>query len=779
MIRSVFPFAILLILAGSVTAADEPGPSPIFDWTAYPEAGGPDLVNPAGFGFLRDLQIRIGYAASDSAFEGFDRVSLALPGAGLSGWWEDDQDMRKFTFSSGFEVLGGNASLGIGYTWFDPTVRNSPFSGEDLFTVGMMVRPLDWLSLGMVRRGGVDLQGDDDVDPSYRAGVGLRPLGAGLTLTADLETGEDFEDYQLSAGMEYRPMEGLALRADFGEDRISLGLEAGMGTTALSAGAVSDQDYGYSSSRGEVAFLASPGEDLFRPRGVLVRFRADGWDELRQRPFLGSVRPCFTDVAVLLLRLAEDDGVSGVLVDIRDSGLSPARAEELRYLLERFRNAGKSVWFYIEDGSGDEYYLASMGDGVWIHPAGYVSFMGVSSQAFFLRDFLDRLGIYPEFMHIGEFKSASDMLTRSDMSESQRIATTALIESFQDEMVAGVSRGRDLDPSQISDMIATGPYSAGRALDDGLVDGICYLDQVPEEIGGGMRVMDLWDYASAMPDGDEWGPEGHIAVVVATGSIMRGESGSSFPIGRVMGSESVCDALEHAASQPGVRAIVLRIDSGGGDALASSDMHHKVEMIRESIPVIVSMGDVAASGGYYMACGADRIFADRMTVTGSIGIISGKFVFGDMLDSLGITYEEMETGPMSAMYSPFQRYTDRERARAMELLQDGYDLFVNTVAEGRGMAYGEVDSVGRGRIWSGSDALEIGLVDELGGVADAVMYASRITGMEGTEVPEVRVYPSPDFPGTMSVPGFGVSEDVLDYLGDRRMLYLMQPMILD
>jgi len=777
--RSILCLTILVVSAGSVLAVDEPGPSPVFDWTAYPEVAGPDLVNPAGFGFLRDLQLGIGYAGSDSAFEGFDRISLAVPGAGLSGWWEDDLDMRKFTLSSGFDILEGTASLGVGYTWFDPTVRNSPFSGGDLFTFGMLVRPLDWLSMGMVRRGGVDLKGDDDVDPSYRAGVGLRPFGSRLTVTVDLETGDDFEDYYLSAGMEYRPIEGLALRADVGEDRVGLGLEAGLGGCAVSAGAVSDQDYEYSSSRGELVFLASPGEDLFRPRGVLVRLRADGWDELRQRPFLGSVQPCFTDIALLLLRLAGDDGVSGVLVDIRHSDLSPARSEELRYLLERFSNAGKGVWFYIEDGAGDEYYLASMGDGIWIHPAGDVSFMGVSSQAFFLRDFLDRLGIYPEFLHIGEFKSASDMLTRSDMSESQRIATTALIESFQEELVQGVSRGRDLEPSQISEMMAAGPYSAGMALDEGLVDGICHLDQVPEEIGGGMRVVDLWDYAAAMPSEEEWGPKGHIAVVVATGSIMRGESGSSFPMGRVMGSESVCDALEHAASQPGVRAIVLRIDSGGGDALASSDMHRKVQQIREQVPVIVSMGDVAASGGYYMACGADRVFADRMTLTGSIGIISGKFVFGDMLDSLGIAHEEIETGPMSAMYSPFQRYTDEERARAMELLQDGYDLFVNTVAEGRGMTYDEVDSVARGRIWSGRDAMGIGLVDELGGVADAVMYAAGMTGMDGTEVPEVRVYPSPDFPGTMSVPGFGVSEDVLEYFGEQRMLYLMQPMVLD
>jgi protease-4 len=371
------------------------------------------------------------------------------------------------------------------------------------------------------------------------------------------------------------------------------------------------------------------------------------------------------------------------------------------------------------------------------------------------------------------------MLTRSNMSDSERRATTELLESFQEELARGIADGRGLEPGQLREIMETGPYTAGRALDAGMVDGICYRDQVADEIGGDPEVLALDEYAAAIPSTDTWGPAGHIAVVTATGYIERGESGTSFPMGRMMGSGTICTVLREAASQPGARAVVLRIDSGGGDALASADMYHAVEQVMEDMPVIVSMGGVAASGGYYMACGADRIFADRMTVTGSIGIISGKFVFGEMLDSLGINMEEITIGPMASMNSPFRRYSDSERDRAFQLMSDGYELFVRTVAESRDMTFEEVDSLGRGRIWSGSDALEIGLVDEVGGISDAVMYAAAISGMDTGDIPEIRVYPTPEFPGTISAPGFGVSSEILDYFGGERLLYLMQPFSTD
>jgi protease-4 len=246
-----------------------------------------------------------------------------------------------------------------------------------------------------------------------------------------------------------------------------------------------------------------------------------------------------------------------------------------------------------------------------------------------------------------------------------------------------------------------------------------------------------------------------------------------------MGSESMIDAVEAAASAPGVRALVIRIDSGGGDALASDDMHHAISGIGRRMPVVVSMGSVAASGGYYMACEADRIFADRLTITGSIGIISGKIVFGGLLDSLGVNIESVQTAPMATMYSTFRPFTEAERGRAFDLMEDGYNLFVERVAEGRGMTFGEVDSIGRGRVWSGADALGIGLIDEWGGIADAVVYAAGAAGMDVDGVPEVAIYPAPSFPGSLGFPGAGITAGLWELLSGEPTLFLAPPMAVE
>ena len=781
--RLLSTISILFILVSLAGGYDAPGPKDVFDWVAYPEAGNPELVNPAGFSFINNLRLRLGMAASDSAFEGFDRVSIAFPGAGISGWWDDDVSMRKFNLSSSTNILENIASFGVGYTWFDPTVKASPFSGKNFYTLGMVVRPLDWFSFGLVRRGGMDFPGDSDVEAVYRAGFAVRPLGEDITIVTNLETGTEFEDYKFSAGLEVRPMEGFAIRADAGEDYLSFGMEAGFGSAGISLGAISDNDYSYRTSRADITFSTGPGPDLLGPSGIFIRIDTDQFDELRQRPFLGSVQPCFTETALLLDRIASDNSISGVIVDIEGSAGSLAQAEEIRNQLQRIKQSGKKVYFYIESAGNGGYYLASCGSSIWMHPCGRISFSGLASEMLFLREFLDRIGIYPDLQHIGEYKSASDMFTRSDMSDAQRRATSTLLESFQRELTAGVANGTGLEPAQLRTIVDTGSYTATRAVAAGMVRGICYQDQVEnkigEELGRDINTISLGAYAASIPADDTWGPDRHIAVVVASGSIMRGKSGSSFPFGRIMGSETVSDVLEEAASQPGVQAIVLRIDSPGGDALASSDIHHAVERARSKIPVIVSMGGVAGSGGYYMACGADWIFADRMTLTGSIGIISGKFSFGGLMENLRINVEEVSTNPMASMYSPFRQYTDGERERSFELMEDGYNVFIETVAEGRDMTFEEVDSIGRGRIWSGTDALEIGIIDECGGVVDAIYYAAGLTGMDIDEIPDVRIYPTPSFPGTMELPGFGVSESLVEFLGSDQVLYLMQPISIE
>jgi protease-4 len=423
---------------------------------------------------------------------------------------------------------------------------------------------------------------------------------------------------------------------------------------------------------------------------------------------------------------------------------------------------------------------------VIIHPAGEMSLTGFSSTSFFARGLLDRLGIYPDLMHIGEFKSASDMLTRSDMSEAQEIATTALLESMQEELTGAVVEGWSLDPAEVSAILEDGIFTSDRAVDRGLADMVGRPsdadDLIGVDTGRRIRTVSLDEYAASIPSGGRWEPEPHVAVVVATGFIVPGRSGEMFPLGRTMGSETLSDQIRRAASVPGVRALVVRIDSGGGDALASDDIHHAMAETSGRIPVIVSMGGVAASGGYYMACAADVVYADAMTVTGSIGIISGKFSFGEMLEKLGVNPVQTSVSPSGGMQSSWRPYTEGERERVFLMMADGYDLFVGTVAESRGMSVQAVDSIGRGRVWSGTDALAIGLVDSIGGVADAISCAARMGGIDD-RVPAVRVYPEPSALGSLDPMtgyfGSGFGDTACELFTEGRLLYVAPPMSIE
>ena len=779
---------LLLLAAVSVI----PGVQPQFDWTACPVAGEADLVNPACLAFQPDFLLSTSFTTSDTAFERFDRVAIAAPGTGISGYWNDDEGMRAFTTAAGFGLPGDLASIGFGYTWFDPT-RSSAWEGRSRWTLGAAVRPARWLGIGLVRRGGIEA-GGEEYDPGWRGSVAVRPLGDALTLIATGATGggpagDDSDSFTLSGGLEARPLPGLTLRFEGSEDGFTTGFWTDFGNLGLGGSGSFDDEASFSGSRGTVRVTGRPRESLIPRRDVFVRIEPGRFSEQQSRAFFGPCTPSFTEDALELSRITDDPDVRGVLVDLGSGSGTPAQSEEVRDLLAEIRRTGKPVWVYMPLGGNLEVYLASAGTTVLSHPSGEIGYTGLAAHGIFLRDLLDRLGVYPDLIHIGEYKSASDMLTRNNMSEAQREAETALLKAFQNEMNAAVGEGMGLEAGALGAILRTGPMVARDAIGMGLIDGIAYEDELEEAIeestGRGVTVLDLSDYTASHPVEEAWGPEDHVAVIVATGFIVQGESGNSFPMGRTMGSETIARLVEEASCTPGVRAIVLRIDSGGGDGFASEDMLHSLQEAGRKMPVVVSMGAVAGSGGYYIACCGDSIFADNLTITGSIGVISGKFVFGELLAGIGVNVETLTDWPMADMGSPFQPYSDAQRERMEILIRQSYELFTSRVAEARGMTQQEVDAVGRGRVWAGADALRHGLVDRIGGVTDAIECASRLAGMDDDWQPVVRVYPTPGMLegfGLLPFGGTGISglEDGLGRLLDLQgPLYLMQPVIVE
>jgi protease-4 len=456
----------------------------------------------------------------------------------------------------------------------------------------------------------------------------------------------------------------------------------------------------------------------------LARFRARGRHQLR--PTLRALHEA-----------ARDRHVVGLIAKV-GSGLSWAAMQELRLGVRAFAAGGKPTVAWAEsfgEGSGDmaAYVLATAFDRIYLQPGGGLGLLGVGVQTTFLRGALDRLGIEPQLEQRHEFKNAADQVLRTDFTEPHRLALDELAESILSDAINAIADRRELDPSIVRQLIDTGPRTAAEAHDAGLVDELGYRDQayaaLRAQVGADAQLL----FA------DQWHPprrphrptrrKGHVALVEIHGGIASGRTRRG-PMGRQVGSDSVGAALRAVGRDEHARAIVLHVDSPGGSAVASEVIWREVGQLREAgKPVIVAMGDAAASGGYYVSCPADVIVALPATLTGSIGVFGGKFVVTEMLDRMGLTTGLLSHGARSLMFSSRRGFSDGERERLAAAIDAIYDDFVAKVAAGRQRSAADIDAIARGRVWTGRQALDIGLVDQLGGLRDAVRIARARGGL--------------------------------------------------
>lgn len=418
-----------------------------------------------------------------------------------------------------------------------------------------------------------------------------------------------------------------------------------------------------------------------------------------------------------------------------------AVAQELRLGVAAFAASGKPTVAWAESfgqGASDlpAYVLASAFDEVWLQPSGDLNLLGVALETTFLRGALDKLGVEPELEGRYEYKNAVDRITRTELTPAHRASLERLSGSLLDRAVADVAQGRGLDADVVRTLVDTGPRTAEAARDVGLVDRLGYRDEVyasvRERVGDRATLLfaDRWR-PRRRPPLPSWPghPAGHVALVEVQGGIVTGPSRRG-PMGRSVGSDTVAADLRAVLDDDGARALVLHVDSPGGSSVASDTIWREVVRVRESgRPVVVSMGSYAASGGYYVACPADVIVALPSTLTGSIGVFGGKFVVTELLDKLGLTTGAVEQGARSRMYSSRRPFTAAERERIDVVLDTVYEDFTRRVAEGRGLSRDAVEQVARGRVWTGADASGVGLVDELGGLRDAVRIARGRAGL--------------------------------------------------
>jgi protease-4 len=451
------------------------------------------------------------------------------------------------------------------------------------------------------------------------------------------------------------------------------------------------------------------------------------------------------------LRLAgEDDKVVGLVADLSHVQLGFAQIEEVREAVTAFRRSGKPAIAYADSfgevtPANGAYYLASAFDEIYIQPSGDVGFTGLQLTSTFLRGTLDKIGVTPEFAQRHEYKNAMNTFTETAFTPAHREAMDTLAGSIYENMLTAVARGRELETDALRAAVDAGPLLGEQAVEAGLVDGLRYRDQVLDGLREGIAgkgepdLLYLHRYWRRVerPRGDRV-----VAVVYGVGSVVRGESQTDLFGGSVMGSQTVAAALRAASEDDDVAAIVLRVDSPGGSYVASDTIWREVTRARErGKPVIVSMGDLAASGGYFVAAPATKIVAHPSTITGSIGVLGGKMVTTEMWGKLGITFDSVQRGEHAEMWSTAEGFDPDEWSKFNAWLDRVYEDFTGKVAEGRGLPIERVREIAKGRVWSGVDAKRLGLVDELGGWETALRVARREAGLDEDATVTLREYP--------------------------------------
>ncbi len=419
-------------------------------------------------------------------------------------------------------------------------------------------------------------------------------------------------------------------------------------------------------------------------------------------------------------RAAGDRRVKGLLLRVKPLGTGWGRVQELRDALLRFKRSGKPSWAHIEDASNLEYFLATGCAKIAASPTSLVDVSGLAAEVTFLRGALDKLGVEAQFEGVGRYKNAPNQLTERGFTEPHREQMNALVDSLFSQYVAGIAESRGLEDDAVRALVDRGPFRAVEAKQAGLVDELLYRDEVETRVPGNTR-LNAAPYVRAARGG-AFDRRPKLAVVYAAGDLMPGQSQES-PFGRVAGADTIIQGLRAAREDASVRAIILRIDSPGGSGTASDAIWREVQLARRAKPLIASMGDYAASGGFYVAMGADAIVAQPGTITGSIGVFSGKLSLRGLYAKLGISQETVSRGRNATLFSSYEPWTESERAKVHEMNLAFYDTFVSKAAEGRKKTPAEVEAVAQGRVWTGLEALEGGLVDTLGGLDAAVRLA--------------------------------------------------------
>ncbi len=684
--------------------------------TAFPYRSEGIFGNPASLGFSPGFEFIMDMPDNDSLPQ-YLGAQLGFYGIGITKTGDD----YTYHYATGLKV-GSGTFVGVGIS------RATNIS----FRAGFIKRFKSFLTINAY----------GDFSNSTRllsGGLGLRLLRGVVRLYSRVDYTDSLEDY--GGGLIFQPIKGLSFTFDANKDG-----ELGVGVRLF----ISNFGFGYRARGKNMRYTAilsarpySSHINLKRRRRVEIVL--DGkYPEIRKYRFL-SYSPAFYDLVRKFRAIVDDKSTSEVLIKIRNPRLTYNQAEELRSLVEKMRFKGKKVYFFASVYTPITYYLASAGTKVFIQTMGEVMIPGFQATKVYFLPLMKKLGIEAEFYHIKEYKSAIEPLTRSNISKYDSLQTMVLLHDFMKEFVNKVAKGRNMSADSVRFLVdSIGFFNSDLALKYGLVDKIVHETDIGGKKFVQYRVVETVDEGWEKPV---------VAVLTAEGSIVNGKSKNGI-LGSTIGSESMVKIIRRLREDKNVKAVVFRINSGGGDAIASEAMWQELMKLKKDKPLVVSMGWLAASGGYYISSPGTKIYADNTTITGSIGILGGKLVFKDFAKKIGINTKILASDPLAAAYSPFKKLSTEEMDILKRELQHGYDKFISRVSETRGISKDSVNAIGRGRVWSGMRASKIGLVDKIGGLDDAIREAVKLAGIKGDY--KLVVYPQKK----MGLPksGIGINE---------------------
>jgi protease IV len=737
-------------------------------------------VSPAAIALVRGFQLGLAWhrdvQGGALATELFGPLSLGFGVDHLAPL--DGVDGLRTSLDVGMR-LGRTAALG--FTW-QRTFGDSSLAGRDPLSVGLLLRAADAVSFSLAAFNLSEQKFDSSLFSAdsglvrFGTGLAIRPGTGHLEIEGAVELDRKALRIDSTLGLTGRIVDGLEVGVHGQASRTDGNWGWGLGARLAllspfgdlyGAWRMVDDDHDFAAamrwSTVSDASVLTPGHYVVK-MDLPVAFREGGGKTL-----FGSRPETLLDFRRKLAEISRDPSVDGVFLTIRPMGTGWAQAQEIAVSLRSLRKAGKKVVSYILNGNNQSYFLAAQTDSIVVNPASLISLTGIYSNLMFFVDALASIGIEAQFVRVGPYKTYPEKFIRTEPSGEYRAAHEAMLDDFYQQLVDGIAEGRKVDTQLIRDWIDSGPHTARRAEAAGMVDRIAPRTDISGLLGElGLKGVTLTtSYPVRKTRGADWGRRPRIAVVTLQGSILDGNSFTLPLIGtRFAGSETIIRSFLKIAGDPTVDGVLLRIDSPGGDALASERMNRSLTELASKKPVVVSIGNMAASGGYYVAVAGQRIFISSGSVTGSIGVWFGRVVISGLLDRLGVSRTSFTRGKNAGVMNMDYRLNEEQMGIAQARIQEIYELFRSRVAAGRKRTVEEIEELAQGRVWTGKGALENGLADSEGGCLEALEYVLKEVGIDSERKVELVYYPQRTF-GQMvrSMGGAELSEEWLVELG--------------